>query len=327
MTQQQIINYGIMGAAQIAPRFLAGLRAAGGAQALAIGASQLTRAQQFAQVNNIPHAYGSYTELVNDPTLDVIYIPLYNGGHYAGAKLALNHGKSVLLEKPFTLTRAQAEALFTLAQQQHVTLMAAQKAVFLPLTRKIKQILTAGTIGQVSWIDAQSYHPGGTDISWFQDIAAGGGAFRGSAAYPLDYIQYLLNQQFTSYSGECQRQAPAADWQSNVVLKTEQNVLVNLFISAKLPLNSRMIIYGDRGKIVIPNYWKSAEATLYTYDGKATPLRVTQDSEFVFEIQHFNQLWRQHQLTSPIMTPELTCHTIEIIENIYRRWTAGPTAS
>ena len=319
----QLIDYGIMGAAQIAPRFIAGLREAGAAQVLAIGTRNLSRAQKFAHANQIPRAYGSYAELVADPDLDVIYIPLYNGGHYAGAKLAISHGKSVLLEKPFTLTLDQAQNLFALAQQHQVTLMAAQKAVFLPLTQKIKQLLQQGTIGEVSWIDAQSYHPGGTKIAWFQDIAAGGGAFHGSAAYPLDYIQYLLAQRFTSYHGLCQRQAPAADQQSDVILQTEKNILVHLFITAKTPLPSRMIIYGSHGKIVIPDYWKASSATLYDNTGHATSLQVTQNSEFVFEIQHFNQLWSQHQLTSPVMTPTLTCHTVAIIEDLYRQWTTS----
>ncbi|MFC6169572.1 Gfo/Idh/MocA family protein [Loigolactobacillus jiayinensis] len=316
----KLINYGIMGAAQIAPRFLAGLRETGEAQVLAIGTRHLSRAQSFAQANNIPRAYGSYAELVSDPDLDVLYIPLYNGGHYAGAKLALEHGKSVLLEKPFTLTLAQAQELFALAKQHHCTLMAAQKAVFLPLTQKIKQLLDAGSIGDISWIDAQSYHPGGTDIGWFNDLAAGGGAFHGSAAYPLDYIQYLLGQQFSHYSGACQPPAPAADWQSDVVLQTEQAILVHLFITAKTPLASRMIIYGTRGKVVIPDYWKSDHATLYTAGGKVTELQVTQNSEFAFEIRHFNQLWRQQKLTSPIMTPAITCHSVAIIAQLYQQW-------
>lgn len=84
-----------------------------------------------------------------------------------------------------------------------------------------------------------------------------------------------------------------------------------------------MIIYGSRGKIVIPNYWKASSATLYDNTGHATSLQVTQNSEFVFEIQHFNQLWYQHQLTSPVMTPALTCHTVAIIEDLYRQWTTS----
>ncbi|MFD0896320.1 Gfo/Idh/MocA family protein [Loigolactobacillus binensis] len=318
---QKIINYGIMGAAQIAPRFLAGLKEAGGAKALAIATRQFTTARYFAENHAIPRAYGSYTELVNDPDLDAIYIPLYNGGHYAGAKLALSHGKNVLLEKPFTLTVAQAQELFTLAQQQQVTLMAAQKAVFLPLTQKIKQLVTAGTLGTITWIDAQSYHPGGTDVAWFRDLAAGGGTFRGSGAYPLDYIQYLLGQHFIDYTGNCQPQAPEVDRQSNVVLKTDQNVLVSLAITSINPLHSRLIIYGTQGKIVIPNYWKATTATLYSIDGATTNFKVEQNSEFIFEIQHFNQLLRQHQLISSTMTPAITCRTVAIMEQLYQKWT------
>ena len=84
-----------------------------------------------------------------------------------------------------------------------------------------------------------------------------------------------------------------------------------------------MIIYGSHGKIVIPDYWKASSATLYDHTGHATSLQVTQNSEFVFEIQHFNQLWSQHQLTSPVMTPTLACHTVAIVEDLYRQWTTS----
>nr|WP_235874506.1 hypothetical protein [Secundilactobacillus hailunensis] len=108
-----------------------------------------------------------------------------------------------------------------------------------------------------------------------------------------------------------------------MILQTEKNILVHLFITAKTPLPSRMIIYGSHGKIVIPDYWKASSATLYDNTGHATSLQVTQNSEFVFEIQHFNQLWSQHQLTIPVMTPTITCHTVAIIEDLYRQWTTS----
>ena len=83
----------------------------------------------------IPVAYGSYEELCKDETIDIIYIPTYNQGHYSAAKLALSQGKPVLLEKPFTLNTAEAEELFAIAQEQGVS-NGSSEVCLLPITQK-----------------------------------------------------------------------------------------------------------------------------------------------------------------------------------------------
>lgn len=132
------IRYGIMSTAQIVPRFVAGLRESAQAEVRGIASRRLENAQKMAKELAIPVAYGSYEELCKDETIDIIYIPTYNQGHYSAAKLALSQGKPVLLEKPFTLNTAEAEELFAIAQEQGVFLMEAQKSVFLPITQKSK---------------------------------------------------------------------------------------------------------------------------------------------------------------------------------------------
>lgn len=130
------IRYGIMSTAQIVPRFVSGLRESAQAEVRGIASRRLENAQKMSKELAIPVAYGSYEELCKDETIDIIYIPTYNQGHYSAAKLALSQGKPVLLEKPFTLNAAEAEELFAIAQEQGVFLMEAQKSVFLPITQK-----------------------------------------------------------------------------------------------------------------------------------------------------------------------------------------------
>ncbi len=138
------IRYGIMSTAQIVPRFVAGLRESAQAEVRGIASRRLENAQKMAKELAIPVAYGSYEELCKDETIDIIYIPTYNQGHYSAAKLALSQGKPVLLEKPFTLNTAEAEELFAIAQEQGVFLMEAQKSVFLPITQKVKATIQEG---------------------------------------------------------------------------------------------------------------------------------------------------------------------------------------
>lgn len=92
------IRYGIMSTAQIVPRFVAGLRESAQVEVRGIASRRLENAQKMAKELAIPVAYGSYEELCKDETIDIIYIPTYNQGHYSAAKLALSQGKPVLLE-------------------------------------------------------------------------------------------------------------------------------------------------------------------------------------------------------------------------------------
>jgi predicted dehydrogenase len=105
------VKYGIVSTAQVVPRFIEGVRLTDNGEVAAISSRSLETAQAFATAYNIPKAYGSHAELYADSELDVIYIATYNKGHFPEAKQALLAGKNVLLEKPFTLTLAEAEEL------------------------------------------------------------------------------------------------------------------------------------------------------------------------------------------------------------------------
>lgn len=160
------IRYGIMSTAQVVPRFVQGVQNSQLGEVAAIASRKLSRAQQMAQALSIPKAYGSYEELCLDSNIDIVYVATYNQGHYKAAKMALEHHKHVLLEKPFTLTLAEAEELFQLAAKQQCFLMEAQKSVFLPITQQIKQVIKEGKIGKVYWIQSQTSYPDVDRIAW-----------------------------------------------------------------------------------------------------------------------------------------------------------------
>mgnify|MGYP003247230194 CR=1 FL=1 len=270
------IRYGIMSTAQIVPRFVAGLRESAQVEVRGIASRRLENAQKMAKELAIPVAYGSYEELCKDETIDIIYIPTYNQGHYSAAKLALSQGKPVLLEKPFTLNAAEAEELFAIAQEQGVFLMEAQKSVFLPITQK--------------------------------------------GSYPLQYLQYVLGKEIQVITGTATYQQGATDSQCNLALKFAEGTLGNIFINVGLKIPSEMTIYGTKGQIVIPNFWKT-DCAYYT-DAQGNTVKWSEQftSEFTYEINHVNQCLQDKKLTSPVMTKELTIATVKIVESFYQEW-------
>ena len=165
-----MLRIGILGGATIVPRFVKGVNLSGVAQVIALARRDVTQAKQMAEALGIPQVYPTYQALLQAPDIDLVYLPLINSQHFPVAKMALEAGKSVLLEKPFTLTTEQAQTLFELARAKHCFLMEAQKAVFLPVILEVKKQLEAGIIGDLEHIDIQESRAGVESIPWFHDL-------------------------------------------------------------------------------------------------------------------------------------------------------------
>lgn len=306
-----------MSGAMVVPRFVAGLNESTGSCAYAIATRSLEKTQQLADKLSIPVVHESYEHLVRNPELDIIYIPLWNKGHYEGAKLALENGKNVLLEKPFTLKVSEAEELFALAKKKNVFLMEAQKAVFLPVIQKVKNLIDSGKIGEVEYVDVQQSHPGVEVIPWFDDVTVGGGAYVGSASYPLSVLQYLFGLGFDSIDGTLTHLTNKSDNKGQVIL-TKGKILMSSLIVTSFQLESRMIIHGTKGKITIPNYWKTNQAVV-EIGGEVEKIEIPHKSEFVFEIQHIEECLNNGALTSSVVTPEMTFATGKVVEKLYQQ--------
>lgn len=318
---EKLVRYGIMGAASIVPRIIAGIQESRNSEVVAIAARKLDKAAAVASQFKISKAYGSYQELCEDPDIDVIYIPLWNAGHYSGAKLALNNHKNVLLEKPFTLTLAQAQDLFELAKKQHCFLMEAQKAAFLPITNQVRaQLLYKQTIGQIQGVTIQESHPGIDKIPWFHDVSVGGGAFYGSASYSLEYLQLVLKTDITDYQGQISKVGSQADDQAQVHVQLASGILANVYVTTTTDeVPSQITFWGTEGSLTVPNYWKTDRYEL-TIGNKTQTFKHTQASEFVYEFDHVSEQVLRGKQTSSVMTPEITLQTTKIIEDLYRGW-------
>ncbi len=316
----RVVTYGVVSTAQVAPRFIEGVRLAGNGQVLAVSSRSLPVAQAFARTHDIPRAYGSLREMLWDPDIDVIYVATVNKEHYSAAKQALLAGKHVLVEKPFTMTYEQALELFLLAREQKRFLMEAQKSVFIPITQRIKTAITSGDIGRVISVTSQTAYPNISHISWFEDLELGGGALRLMGSYPLTYLQYLLDCPIEKASGIATFSEGKSDQQAKLILEMASGVLVDVFLTTKLNLDHKLTIRGDKGSLEIPSFWKTTMATLIKEDGSRKLLEAPMDSDFTSEAYHVSHLISKGELESPIMTAQLTLSVVKIIEDLYKSW-------
>ena len=150
------INWGVIGTAGIAKgQTIPGMAEAENCRLYAIAGRSMEKALAYQKEFGFAKAYGNYEELLNDPEVEAVYIPLPNTLHYEWVKKALEHGKHVLCEKPMVPTAKEAEELFKIADENHVFLMEAFAYLHSPWIAAIKQEAEQGTIGKIRYIESQ----------------------------------------------------------------------------------------------------------------------------------------------------------------------------
>lgn len=137
--------------------------------------------------------YASLAEMLVDPAIDLIYVSSPNNLHYSQVKLALEAGKPVLCEKPFTLNAAELQELISLARAKQLFLMEAMWVRWLPIVVKLRELLQEGAIGQPFQMHA-SFHssaPKAAD-NRFYNPELGGGALLDLGIYPISYSSMIF---------------------------------------------------------------------------------------------------------------------------------------
>lgn len=118
-------------------------------QVIAVAAREIDRAEIFAKQFDIPIAFEGYVKLAKDANVEVVYVATVNAQHFPVAKLMLEHGKHVLIEKPLCLNAKQSEQLIELAKQKKLFLMEAIWSRCFPSYHYIRQQIQDGKLGDI----------------------------------------------------------------------------------------------------------------------------------------------------------------------------------
>lgn len=194
------LRWGILASGGIAALQTTDLLGAGFAVS-AVGSRNIEKAREFAERFGIRTAHGSYADLVNDPHVDVVYIASPHSGHYAHTRLALEAGKHVLVEKAFTVTEEQAKVLADLAASKGVVLMEAMWTRFLPHMVRIREIIAAGTLGEVRTVIADHNQNLPSDPEHrIQNPELAGGALLDLGIYPVSFAWDVFGEPATIHA-------------------------------------------------------------------------------------------------------------------------------
>jgi predicted dehydrogenase len=187
------IRWGILATGGIAHAFAQDLALQPDCEVVAVGSRSQASADAFGDEFGVPHRHASYQALVDDPYVDAVYVSTPHPGHHDAALLAINAGKAVLVEKPFAMDAAQAREMIDAARDQGTFLMEAMWTRFLPHIARVREILAAGTLGDVVYLTAEHGQWFAQDPQ-FRLFAPelGGGALLDLGIYPVSFASLVL---------------------------------------------------------------------------------------------------------------------------------------
>lgn len=153
MADEKPVRFGIIGCAQIARKVSRAISLAPNSTISAIASRSIEKARKFAEKNSFGDRvklYGNYNEVLDDPTVDAVYMPLPTSLHVKWAILAAQRKKHLLLEKPTALDVVELDKILAACEENGVQFMDASMWYHHPRTAKMKELLSNPQIfGQI----------------------------------------------------------------------------------------------------------------------------------------------------------------------------------
>ncbi|WP_426320462.1 Gfo/Idh/MocA family protein [Microbacterium sp. E-13] len=259
MTSSRSPRWGILGPGGIARAFTSDLRTAG-LDVAAVGSRRRETAEAFAADFGIPNAHGSYEELVADPDVDIVYIATPHPAHASNALLALEAGKHVLVEKPFTLNAAEAETVREAAAERGLLAMEAMWTRYLPHMIRIRELVASGALGEIRALTADHTQALPTDPGHrINALELGGGALLDLGVYPVSFAWDILGEPLSIVASARIGDAGSDTEVATIMAHASGALSTSLSASRGVGPNTASII-GTDARIDIDRVWYTASS-------------------------------------------------------------------
>ena len=287
----------------------------------AIAARDLERAKAFADQYGFEKAYGSYEEMLEDPSVDLVYVATPHSHHYDHVKLCLEHGKHVLCEKAFTVNEGQARELFAMAKEKGLLLTEAIWTRYMPMRRTLEEVLASGIIGTPHMLAANLSYI----IDWKDRITKpelAGGALLDIGIYTLNFASMVFGDDIETITGTAVFNEYGMDMQENITLVYKDGRMAALNASARSLSDRRGIIYGDKGYIETENINNCGGIKVFDTDRKLvaayeTPKQIT---GYEYEVEACVHAIEHGELECPQMPHEETLRMLQWMDELRRQW-------
>ncbi len=289
------VRWGILSTAGINDEIIGGAAESDRVEILAVASRDAGRAEAYARDKGIERSYGTYEELLEDPDVEAVYIPLPNGMHIPWTMRALQAGKHVLCEKPLSRRADDVVSAFDLAESAGLVLSEAFMWRHHPQTKRLGELMQDGTIGRLRIIrasfsfDLAGRH--GPEDTRF-DPELDGGALMDVGCYCLNAIRFaggeperVRAEQVLGESG--------VDVVFTATLRLPDDVLAHFDCGFVLPYRHELEIVGEKASIFLDDPWHPRSLVIeLRRNGEVERVEVEQANSYRLELENVSDTIR-----------------------------------
>ena len=287
----------------------------------AVASRDLGRAEAFAGQWGFEKAYGSYEEMLQDPQVELVYVATPHSHHYQYAKMCLEHGKHVLVEKAFTVNAAQARELVKLAEEKGLLLAEAIWTRYMPSRKMIDEIVDSGVIGKVTSLTANLGYvlP---HVERLQSPELAGGALLDLAVYPINFALMTFHGKVEKVTSTAVMSPKGIDWMNAITLTFEDGKMAVLHSNMLAQTDRQGVINGDKGYIEVQNINNCEEIRVFDLNRKITARYQVpeQINGYEYEVLACRKAIEQGKTECEEMPHAETIRVMELLDQIREEW-------
>jgi predicted dehydrogenase len=323
------LRWGILGVAAINNRVLPSFRRARNAELRAIASRSHDRAKAAAGAAGIPTAHGSYEALLDDPTIDAVYIPLPNTLHEEWTRKVAERGKHVWCEKPLCTTPAAAQALIEFCYAKGVKLMDGFMWPHHPRTAHMRHFLDSGGIGEVRRVGAAfTFQMKTLDTSNIRLKAEmGGGSLLDVGCYPVYGIRWAFGAEPVRVTAAA-RIYNGVDVEMNGILTFDDCRTGTFDCGFTLPYRGWLEIVGTEGTVTVQEMWLPLSRATYSIRREGRPIEevvIEGEDQIQLMVENFSRAVLEDQAVAP--SPDEAVKTLRVLDALAKAARNGNSAA
>lgn len=329
------IKWGVLGNAEIARVcVIPAMQKSSNGMVYGLATRSPENARQLAAENNISQVYQGYDDLLADPEIDAVYIPLPNHLHRTWTLKALEANKHVLCEKPFACNATEATEMANVASAAGLLLMEAMMYRFHPRNQIIRYMVTSGKIGTVTLVRSSFCYPMDEEILAKGNNARlqgemGGGALLDVGCYCVSVARWFMGVEPAAVQAQAVYHANGVDMHLVGSLRFAENGLATIEASFISALQQTYSVLGSEGAIELPHdaFIPWEREAVFTVRGKDQEVGQKQvmpgADEYLLMVEHFaDAVLGKERLA---ITPEESIRNMRVLDGLAEAARTGTT--
>jgi predicted dehydrogenase len=248
------VAWGLLSTARINDAILRAARESGRAEVVAVGARDGARAEAYAAEHGIPRAHASYDALLADPQVEAVYVSLPNAMHVEWTLRALEAGKHVLCEKPFSPRAREVEEVFALARRRGLHVMEGFMYRHNPQTLALARLVEDGSIGELAHIRCSFRFTVGDDTDIRMSAPLEGGSLADLGGYCVNIARLLAGEPRSATATQLVGHT-GVDVRFNGSLLFDRGVTAQFDTALTLPYRAEIEVAGSDGSLFVEDPW------------------------------------------------------------------------